>query len=1104
MKFNFRIVAILLILFYSCNQIDDSKRFSLMPASYTGIDFQNRIGETEEFNVLEYGYLYNGGGVAAGDLNNDGLIDLYFTGNMVGSHLYINQGNLKFEEQAKEAGVFAAGLWNTGVTMADVNDDGFLDIYVCRSAAKDPLKRANLLFINNGDLTFTEKAAEYGIADTGYGTHASFFDYDRDGDLDLYVLNHSTQEYAGFGQITPAIKQRKNKNYSDKLYRNDGGKYRDVSDEAGLISNVLGFGLGLAVSDLNNDGWLDMYVSNDYNEQDYLYINNQNGTFTESLEQFIGHTSMYSMGSDVADVNNDGFTDLITLDMLPEDNYRQKMVMGPDNYEKYSRLAATGFYHQTMRNMLQLNNKGQSFSEIGQFSGVSNTDWSWAPLIADFNNDGQKDIYITNGYKRDYTNMDFINYAVNQKMEEDRTGSKTSIMSLLDKMPSTVIPNYMFENLGNAQFSNNAEAWGVNQPSLSSGAVYADLDNDGDLDLAVNNIDSPAFIFRNNTTSQENQYIQVVLEGPQGNKSGIGTRVTLKTSTGVQSQEYFISRGYQSGMAGPLHFGIPHAARIQQLEIQWPDGKAQRIENVQPNQRLIVSYQDAKRTLLQSEPTESLYTAITADSLIPFTHKKNVFNDFQRERLIPHKLSAQGPRMASADVNGDGLTDLFIPGGIGTASKLLLQSSSGKFIPTNTSVFDSTEAIEVVNAHFFDANGDSTPDLYLVTGGNEKKSGDAAYSDLLFFNNGKGVFSPEINTLPDIRQSNLAIASADIDQGGDLDLFLGGRLIPGSYPQSPGSYILENLGDGTFQDGTEKLGPDLKTMGMVTDASFTDIDGDGLQDLILVGEWLPITVFKNTGGVLTPLGNNTGLGKTSGWWNTLEPVDFDKDGDMDFVLGNYGLNAQLKATVQEPVSLYYDDFDGNGSIDPILTQYIQGQEYPAFSKDDMLEQLPVLKGKYVNYTDYASQKITDVFGEDQLQKAGKLEATSFAHLLLENKGNFTFTAHELPQIAQWAPVYAVTSDDVNADGNPDLILAGNFFDSRVKFGRLDAGRGVVLLGNGNGNWKALSPAESGINLRGEIRDILLLRDSKENSSLLFSQTDGPVLQYHMNPKHRNK
>jgi hypothetical protein len=1071
-----------------------------MPSSYTGVTFTNRIGETEEFNVLEYGYLYNGGGVAAGDLNNDGLIDLYFTGNMVGSHLYINKGDLKFEERAKDAGVFAAGLWNTGVTMADVNDDGYLDIYVCRSAAKDPVKRANLLFINNGDLTFTEKAAEYGIADTGYGTHASFFDYDRDGDLDLYVLNHSTQEYAGFGQITPAIKNRKNPDYSDKLYRNDGGFYKDVSNESGLISNVLGFGLGLAVSDFNNDGWPDIYVSNDYNEQDYLYLNNQDGTFSEKLSAFMGHTSMYSMGSDVADLNNDGYTDLITLDMLPEDNYRQKMVMGPDNYEKYSRLAAMGFYHQTMRNMLQLNNGGTSFSEIGQFAGVSNTDWSWAPLFADFNNDGLKDVYITNGYKRDYTNMDFINFAVSQKMEEDRTGTKTSIMSLLDKMPSTVIPNYMFENMGQAKFESTGTVWGLDEPSLSSGAVYADLDNDGDLDLIVNNIDSPAFIYRNNTDVRSHNYLQIALDGPKGNRFGIGTRVNVKSESNEQTQEYYISRGYQSGIAGPLHFGLPTSDSNSSITVTWPDGKQQNVQSITANQRITVRYKEAQESKSFDEATQPLFEDKTADSLIKFIHLKNNFNDFQRERLLPHKLSSQGPKMTTADVNSDGLTDVFLAGGKGNLCQLFMQQKSGSFMPFSANVFEATRDLEIVNAHFFDADGDADPDLYLVAGGNEFSPEDRAYQDLLYYNTGSGNFVLAENAIPLKPQSNLAVASADIDADGDLDLFVGGRLVPGRYPESPGSYILENQGDGTFTDATEKIAPALPSIGMVTDAVFKDLNGDEQPDLMVVGEWQSVTVFKNYGNRLTKVSNDELPTNTSGWWNTIHPTDYDGDGDLDLVLGNYGLNSQLKASKVEPVSLYYADFDGNGSIDPILTNYIQGKEYPAYSKDDMLEQLAILKPKYVNYSDYANQTIEQVFTPQQLQKAKVLKAETFAHILLENLGDFKFSSHQLPDAAQWAPIYGIVSTDLNSDGLTDLVLAGNFYDSRVKYGRLDANRGLALIGDGKGNWKPLSQKESGLNLNGEIRDVEIIKDASGSNNFLFSQTDGPILLYSINPK----
>ena len=1099
MKFNKIHIYYILILCCSCSFVDDSKLFSLMPASHTNIHFQNKVGETEEFNVLEYGYLYNGGGVAAGDINNDGLVDLYFTGNMVGSHLYLNKGNLEFKEIAKEAGVFADGLWNTGVTMADVNADGLLDIYVCRSAAKVPSKRENLLFINNGDLTFSEQAKQYGIADSGYSTHASFFDFDNDGDLDLYVLNHSTQEYAGFSQITESLKQRSDPSFSDKLYRNDNGKFKDISKEAGLISNVLGFGLGLAVSDINNDGWLDMYISNDYNEQDYLYINNQDGTFTESLDQYIGHTSLFSMGSDVADINNDGYTDIVTLDMLPEDNYRQKMVSGPDNYEKFSRLAASGFHQQTMRNMLQLNNEGNSFSEIGQFSGISNTDWSWAPLIADFNNDGLKDIYITNGYKRDYTNMDFMNYAVQQKLEEDKTGTKTSILSLLDKMPATIIENYMYKNNGDATFTKMNLEWGMDQISLSNGAAYADLDNDGDLDLVVNNLDEPAFIYRNNTLNDASKsYLKVQLHGPKNNPMGIGAKLILYTQNTTQVQEYIPSRGYQSAMALPIHFGFDSSDKILKLEVCWPNGKRETILEPEKNQSLILSIDNAAYYKTDRNVPPQLFVDMTEDSIIPYWHIHNNQNDFRQERLLPHKLSSQGPRMAKADVNGDGFMDIFIPGGKDMASSLFIQKSNGRFEESNLLVFGTTKQNEVVNAHFFDLEGDGDADLYLVMGGNEFETGSNLYQDQLYINNGKGNFELSHNALPRMDQSSLAITSADIDRDGDLDLFVGGRLIPGNYPRQPESTILENMGDGTFKKATERFGPELASIGMVTDAHFEDLNADGQPDLIVVGEWMPLSVFQNENGQLKPLTKSTGLELTKGWWNVLKTSDIDDDGDMDFVVGNLGLNSQLKTSIQEPVSLYYADFDGNGAVDPILTYFIQGKEYPVYSKDDMQEQLVFLKTKYVNYSDYASQQISDILTPEQFQKAERLNVDTFAHLIIENTGNFTFKIKELPKEAQWAPIYAIKSDDLNGDNKKDLILGGNFYGSRVKFGRYDANKGAIYFGDGEGDWEYVSSKESGLNLNAEIRDVKTIQDSAGHGLIIFSQTDGPLLIYKSN------
>ena len=626
--------------------------FSLVPSEHTGIKFKNIIRETENFNVLEYGYLYNGGGVSIGDLNNDGLPDIYFTGNMVGSRLYINKGDFEFEEIAEKAGVFAEGLWNTGTTMADVNADGYLDIYVCRSAAKSADRRKNLLFINNGDLTFTERADEYGVADAGYSTQGSFFDYDKDGDLDLYVLNHSTQKYAGFGQVTPKLKNKKNEAYSDKLYKNENGKFVDSSIEAGLISNVLGFGLGIAISDINNDNWLDIYVSNDYNEQDYLYINNQDGTFSESLEKHIEHVSLFSMGSDIADINNDGYTDIMTLDMLPEGNYRQKIVSGSDNYNKHSLLEKYGFYNQSMRNMMQLNNQGQNFSEIGQFSGISNTDWSWTTLFADLDNDSYKDLFITNGYKRDYTNMDFINYLVQEKLNETKGGERIVVSELLKKSPSTVIENYTYHNNGDLTFNKMNSDWGLDQKSLSNAAAYADLDNDGDLDLVVNNIDEEAFIYKNNTnTLNKNRYLKIKFQGENQNTFGIGAKVELNINNQILTQEMIPTRGYQSSVDYNLIFGLGNQDTIPRLKVTWPNSKVQILHNVNANQTIVLKQNEAKHiNKLVNKTVKTFFNDITLDSIIQYTHKENDFVDFDREHLLPHKLSTQGPKITKGDI----------------------------------------------------------------------------------------------------------------------------------------------------------------------------------------------------------------------------------------------------------------------------------------------------------------------------------------------------------------------------------------------------------------------------------------------------------------------
>ncbi|MEM9647673.1 MAG: VCBS repeat-containing protein [Bacteroidota bacterium] len=1088
------LAGILVATFLSCLDPGTDTMFSQMPAQKTGISFVNKLLETEEFNVLEYSYLYNGGGVAIGDINNDGLLDIYFTGNMVGSHLYLNQGNFEFKEIAKEAGVFAEGLWNTGTTMADVNADGLLDIYVCRSAAKAPHKRRNLLFINNGDLTFTEKAEQFGVDDSGYTTHASFFDYDNDGDLDLYVLNHSTQEYAGFDRITHTLKKRKNDAYSDKLYKNEGGYFLDMGPQAGLVSNVLGFGLGLSVSDINNDGWLDIYISNDYNEQDYLYINNQDGTFTESLENQVGHTSLFSMGSDVADLNNDGYTDIITLDMLPEDNYRQKMVSGPDNYEKHSLLAETGFYHQTMRNMVQLNNQGSSFSEIGQFSGISNTDWSWAALAADYDNDGFKDIYITNGYKRDYTNMDFINYAVQEKLNEDKTGQRTAISELLENMPSAVVENYMYHNNGDLTFRKVNSEWGLDQKSLSNGGAYADLDNDGDLDLVINNIDEPAFVLRNNSEVHlGNNYLKVKLKGSKWNTFGIGAKISIQSGENKMVQEVIPSRGYQSSMPYDLVFGLGKDSLVEKLTVRWPDGKVQEIHDIEANTVQTLSYEEAV-TILESEISEKSthFASVTSDSLIRYRHKENEYNDFKRERLLPHQLSTQGPKIAQGDFNGDGLSDIYIGGAKGSPGGLFKQNGKGGFTAIDVSFIEEDSLSEDIDAEFFDADGDGDLDLYVVSGGNAFDKGTEALQDRLYINDGKGNFRKNPKALPEMYSSGSCVSVGDFDADGDQDLFVGGRVRPGEYPESPRSFILINDGKGQFSDGTENISPELKFPGMVTDAIWSDFNSDGNLDLIVVGEWMPIRVFSNSGNKLEEITQNCGNKDSEGFWNSIIGEDFDNDGDMDFVVGNFGLNSQLKASVSEPATLYVKDFDSNGSLDPVLCSYIMGEEYPAFSKDDLVEQLNGLKSKYVNYKDYANERITDIFTSEELDGATVLEAKNFSTGYLENLGNNQFQFRALPTDAQTAPIYGLLSGDFNHDGKKDILMGGNFFGTRVKYGRYDANKGTLLLGDGAGGFEPVSVASSGLNIDGEVRDIANIELSDGSNLVVFVRNNADV------------
>ena len=1092
---NTLLYTIVTLIISSCTKIDDTKLFSKMPSSKTGIKFKNLVTETDEFNILTYGNIYNGGGVAAGDINNDGLVDLYFTGSMVGSRLYINQGDFKFKEIAKEAGVFAAGLWNTGTSMADVNGDGFLDIYICRSAATDPEKRRNVLFINNGDLTFTDKAEEYGLDDSGYSTEGTFFDYDRDGDLDVFLVNHSIQPYSSFRGTSQKLREKKIPDLVDKLYRNDNGKFTDISEEAGLISSVLGFGLSAKISDINNDQWPDIYVTNDFHEHDFLYINNTDGTFTESLKNYMGHTSHFSMGADIADINNDQKPDIITVDMLPEGNFRQKMVLGPDNYDKYEFLVTGGFHHQYMRNMLHLN-QGDSFSEIGQFSGVHSTDWSWSPLLADFDNDGYKDLFVTNGVKRDYTNMDFMNYAVQKRLEEMDKGSEPAVKDLLENMPAIIEHNYSYKNNGDLTFNKTTTDWGLDGKSLSNGAAYADLDNDGDLDLIVNNTDQEASIYRNNTNIHtQNNYIKLQLKGEDKNTNAIGAKIIVDLDTTSLYQELYPVRGFQSSIDPAIIFGLGSQNKIGQIKVIWPDGKVTTQNNIDVNQTLVLEQSRAlKNSIAITTPSiKTIFTKVTTDSLLQYVHNENNFNDFDREALLLHKLSTQGPKLAIADVNGDGLTDYYIGGAKNQVGAIYLQNQNGKY--TQSSSFQKDVQFEDTGAIFFDANGDSKPDLYISSGGNEEEAGHESYADRLYLNLGNGAFSKKNNLLPNDFFSTSCVIPADIDQDGDLDLFIGARLTPGQYPKAPASKIYLNNGRGVFSDATIDILGEGAKMGMVTDAVWSDLNQDGEQDLIVVGEFTPIRFFINQNGKLKETSALQDSSKSSGWWNTIEPADIDGDGDIDFIAGNFGENSQTKASLENPTTLFAKDFDNNGSLDPILCNYLDGKNYPIFSKDDLSNQLNFIKGKYVNYSDYASQAITDIFSNEELADAIKLEASLFKSVVLRNNGKGQFEIEPLPIEAQFAPVFSIVPFDIDNDKDQDLLLFGNFFGTRSRFGRYDANHGLVLRNNGKGKFSVVDQSETGMNIMGEIRDAKIIKNKSNETLIAIAQNNGPLLLY---------
>jgi hypothetical protein len=1067
------------------------KLFTKLPESATGINFRNLLKEdNEQFNVMVNPYFYNGGGVAVGDINNDGLPDILFTGNMVKNRLFLNKGNFKFEDITEKSGIASKEGWCTGATMVDINGDGKLDIYICRSGLANPEYRKNLLFINNGDLTFTEKAHEYGIDDAGYSTQASFFDYDKDGDLDLFVINSSTPEYSrGMLDYSQLRNKPADSLLANHLYRNDGGHFTDVSKQAGIRSNVLTFSLGVNTADINQDGWPDIYVGNDFNEQDYLYINNHDGTFTEKLRDKIDHTCQYSMGVDVADYNNDGLPDILELDMLPENNHDLKMHIGGDNFDKFQYLFNQGYYYQYMKNCLQKNNGDGTFSEIGQLAELEATDWSWSPLLADFDNDGLKDVFISNGYKRDNTNMQFVKYSLDEAMKQKNGGPPITAKEYVSHMSGIKIANYIFRNKGNDQFENKINDWGFNEKTYSNGAVYADLDNDGDLDLVINNIDDYAGIYRNNSESlQKNNYLKVDLRGDKNNSAGIGAKLYAWSGKNLFYQEQLTTRGFQSGITGPVHFGLGNINHLDSLRIIWPDDASQLLKDIRVNRSLIINKGDAHEQYYYNTQVAAPYFSAET-GVIDYTHKENYENDFHRQFLLNQFYSHNGPCMTKGDINGDGLEDVFIGGAKGSPGAVFIQSAAGKFIRMPEPALQSDSLSEDVDAVFFDADGDKDLDLYVVSGGYEFDENSPLLQDRLYLNDGKGHFTRALNALPENTGSKSCVRVCDIDGDGDMDIFTGGKVVPGKWPKSSASNIYINDGKGHFTEATEKWAPSLKNIGIVTDAVWADINNDKIKDLVIVGEWMAPQVFLNDHKQLRAA--DYGLSAQKGWWNTILADDFDGDGDIDLVLGNYGTNSLLRASGREPVELYATDIDGNGSADPIMTSYVDGKSFPFPTMDDINGQVPLLRKKFYDYEVYANATISDIIDPKTLAALKPLQATTFKTVYLENNGK-GFVVKDLPVEAQYAPVCAMLSADVNKDGHKDILLFGNNIYNRIRLGRHDANHGTVLLGDGKGSFSWLPPSKHGLLVRGDARSCELV-----NGQLLVGVNNQAVKTYRL-------
>ena len=1083
MKISLSIIVYMALVLVSCNT--KKKSFNKLSSKKTNIDFNNKLNETHTNNYFIYPYMYLGGGVGVGDINNDGLEDLYFTGNMVPNKLYINKGNMVFEDISETAGVSGDNRWYSGVTMTDINQDGFLDIYCSVGGKNEP--NNNVLYINNKDNTFTEKAKAYGIDDDGYSMQSTFFDYDKDGDLDLYVANYPPTSFTAPVDYYKYMLENHSDRDSDHLYRNDGDSFVDVTKQSG-ISNF-GLSLGLIASDFNNDSYPDLYLSNDFNSPDFLYINNRDGTFSNQIQPALKQTSFFGMGVDSADFNNDGWNDIFQLDMSASDNYRSKANMSSMDPKVFYQSVSLGLHHQYMQNSLQLNqgnlkNDMPSFSNISRWAGVSSTDWSWGALLADFDNDGWKDLFITNGIRRDVNNKDFYNEHRDffNKMENDSNyknkEADVKLLNYLEKIPSEKLSNYMFHNQKEKGFEDKSSEWGLDEKTFSNGVVFSDLDNDGDLDLVINNLEDTASVYENNQAS--GNYLDLSLVGKNKNLP-IGSKVHLYIGDQYQMQEYNLTRGYMSSVSPRIHFGVGSARKIDKIKIVWPDNKESIMENVSVNQLLLINYQNyAKEVFPRMETSIVIKKFETINQSDPFLHKENPYDDFEDEALLPHKNSTLGPALAVGDLNGDKREDYIVGGAIGQAAALYLQTKEGKFLFKELSIFEKDKFYEDLGIQIFDADNDGDNDIYFASGGNEFNEGSQGYEDRFYENTGDLNFKRNLDAIPNTRISGAEVSSHDFDHDGDLDLFVGGRLTAKQYPYPASSRLLENQsvsGQVKFVDVTQNKIPELKNIGLVTASSWIDYDGDSWEDLVLVGEWMPIRFFKNDKGTFNEVTDQVFLSDQNGWWFSLEKGDFDNDGDDDLVVGNLGLNYKYQASEEKPFSIYLNDFDKNAVKEAVLSYSIGGVEYPVRGRQCSSEQMPAIKNKFKNYDAFASASLQDIYTTQMLDNSLKYKIKSFKNIYLENR-NGSFIAKPLPKEAQFSNINAFVVDDFDLDGNLDIVLGGNLYNAEVETPRNDASYGLWLRGDGKGDFQSKRSLSSGLNLDGDIRDIKKIKVGK--------------------------